>query len=177
MTYGHLWADCLYNGISSGHNARCQVWEAFTFTFLLQVMLVDQRLLQLPAKNFYRCPSKDTQQSDSTEELVLTEVQGVAEPFLEAADLGRHLTCQTYCRLHQRPPSPSQPTNHNMHHLSCTDKTRDQSEITQTVHTLLHPEENKSIIDVMTLPPVLPPLGHFYVLPNVQQTAVRDGKN
>jgi len=33
MTYGHLRADCLYTGISSGHNARYRVWEAFTFTF------------------------------------------------------------------------------------------------------------------------------------------------
>jgi len=31
MTYGHLQADCLYTGISSGPNARCRVWEAFTF--------------------------------------------------------------------------------------------------------------------------------------------------
>jgi len=29
----HLQADCLYTGISSGPNARCRVWEAFTFTF------------------------------------------------------------------------------------------------------------------------------------------------
>jgi len=33
MTYGHLQADCLYTGISSGPNARCRVWEALTFTF------------------------------------------------------------------------------------------------------------------------------------------------
>ena len=33
MTYSHLRADCLYTGISSGHNARYRVWEAFTFTF------------------------------------------------------------------------------------------------------------------------------------------------
>jgi len=31
MTYGHLQADCLYTGISSGPNARYRVWEAFTF--------------------------------------------------------------------------------------------------------------------------------------------------
>jgi len=31
MTYGHLQADCLYTGISSGPNARCRVWEAFNF--------------------------------------------------------------------------------------------------------------------------------------------------
>jgi len=27
MTYGHLQADCLYTGISSGPNARYRVWE------------------------------------------------------------------------------------------------------------------------------------------------------
>jgi len=36
MTYGHLQADCLYTGISSGPNARYRVWEAFTFTFTRQ---------------------------------------------------------------------------------------------------------------------------------------------
>jgi len=30
MTYGHLQADCLYTGISSGPNARYRVWEAFS---------------------------------------------------------------------------------------------------------------------------------------------------
>jgi len=35
MTYGHLWADCLYTGISSGLNARCRVWEAFSNFILL----------------------------------------------------------------------------------------------------------------------------------------------
>jgi len=33
MTYGHLQAECLYTWISSGPNARYQVWEAFTFLF------------------------------------------------------------------------------------------------------------------------------------------------
>jgi len=33
MTYGHLQADCMYTGMSSGPNARYRVWEAFTFTF------------------------------------------------------------------------------------------------------------------------------------------------
>jgi len=31
MTYGHLRADCLYTGISSGPSAWYRVWEAFTF--------------------------------------------------------------------------------------------------------------------------------------------------
>ena len=35
MTYGHLQADCLYTGISSGPNARYRVWEAFTFFVLV----------------------------------------------------------------------------------------------------------------------------------------------
>ena len=40
MTYGHghLHHDCLYTGISSGPNARCRVWEAFTFNLLLTVL-------------------------------------------------------------------------------------------------------------------------------------------
>ena len=37
MTYGHLQADCLYTGISSGPNARYRVWEAFTFFYLFTV--------------------------------------------------------------------------------------------------------------------------------------------
>jgi len=41
MTYGHLQADCLYTGISSGPNARCRVWEAFTFTFLVGTSIAD----------------------------------------------------------------------------------------------------------------------------------------
>jgi len=32
---GHLQADCLYTGISSGPNAWYRVWEAFTFFYLL----------------------------------------------------------------------------------------------------------------------------------------------
>ena len=33
MTYGHLRADCLYTGISSGPNARYRVWESlYLFT-------------------------------------------------------------------------------------------------------------------------------------------------
>jgi len=40
MTYGHLQADCLYTRISSGPNARCRVWEAFTFTFTVTEALI-----------------------------------------------------------------------------------------------------------------------------------------
>ena len=35
LRYGHLQADCLYTGISSGPNAWCLVWEAFTFYLCL----------------------------------------------------------------------------------------------------------------------------------------------
>ena len=38
MTYGHLQADCLYTGISSGSNARYRVWEAFTFYLFMRCM-------------------------------------------------------------------------------------------------------------------------------------------
>ena len=34
MTYGHLRADCLYTGISSGPNARFRVWESL-YPYLL----------------------------------------------------------------------------------------------------------------------------------------------
>jgi len=37
MTYGHLHADCLYTGISSGPDARCRVWEAFPFLPCVQM--------------------------------------------------------------------------------------------------------------------------------------------
>ena len=40
MTYGHLQADCLYTGITSGPNARCRVWETFTFTFFYACCIV-----------------------------------------------------------------------------------------------------------------------------------------
>jgi len=42
MTYGHLQADCLYTGISSGPSARYRLWEAFTFTLFLAIFV--QRL-------------------------------------------------------------------------------------------------------------------------------------
>jgi len=62
MTYGHLQADCLYTGISSGPNARCRVWEAFSFTFYLRPVLagVYRNVTfpvsdQVPITSHYRC--------------------------------------------------------------------------------------------------------------------------
>ena len=43
---GHLQADCLYTGISSGPNARCRVWEAFTLPF----STINQLTLKLAEK-------------------------------------------------------------------------------------------------------------------------------
>ena len=43
MTYGHLQADCLYTGISSGPNARSRVWEAFTF-YLTWTFCINQNV-------------------------------------------------------------------------------------------------------------------------------------
>ena len=56
MTYGHLQADCLYTGISSGPNARYRVWEAFTFylyyylvvVVVVAVAVVSSKVLPLP---------------------------------------------------------------------------------------------------------------------------------
>ena len=35
MTYGHVQADCMYTGISSGPNAGYRVWESLYHTFNL----------------------------------------------------------------------------------------------------------------------------------------------
>ena len=57
MTYGHLQADCLYTGISSGPNARYRVWEAFTFTFIMgmHIGLTWQIRLKRPCAVLRRC--------------------------------------------------------------------------------------------------------------------------
>jgi len=39
MTYGHLRADCLYTGISSGPNARYRVWESLYLYLLVWYQL------------------------------------------------------------------------------------------------------------------------------------------
>jgi len=63
MTYGHLQADCLYTGISSGPNARYWVWEAFTF-FLLSSRW---KVLQITSRETDKFMSKDhDQQTDMT---------------------------------------------------------------------------------------------------------------
>jgi len=46
MTYSHLRADCLYNGIRSGPNARQRVWEAFIFTLVPFNVIMNLRPFQ-----------------------------------------------------------------------------------------------------------------------------------
>jgi len=36
ITYGHLQADCLYTGISSGPNARYRAWAAVVYLLSLE---------------------------------------------------------------------------------------------------------------------------------------------
>ena len=57
MTYGHLQADCLYTGISSEPNARCRVWEAFTFYLMGVQIPKDEGLSFLPSWGKVRCIS------------------------------------------------------------------------------------------------------------------------
>jgi len=61
MTYGHLQADCLYAGISSGPNARYRVLEAFTFTLYHSLTrpnaLTTMRLNTSVAVQINHCPS------------------------------------------------------------------------------------------------------------------------
>jgi len=45
MTYGHLRADCLYTGISSGPNARHGVWESLYLYLYLQKEILDTPLI------------------------------------------------------------------------------------------------------------------------------------
>jgi len=70
MTYGHLQADCLYTGISSGPNARCRVLEAFTFTFTFTFLQVQPAIERVQALAVWlvalvppavRCPSLSSQ--------------------------------------------------------------------------------------------------------------------
>ena len=55
MTYGHLQADCLYTGISSGPNARCGVREAFTLFLVFNDQILQQ--LNNPC-NIHKSPQR-----------------------------------------------------------------------------------------------------------------------
>jgi len=54
MTYGHLQADYLYTGISSGPNARYRVWEAFTFYTVNMFSLVSKMMLTSVGEYFFQ---------------------------------------------------------------------------------------------------------------------------
>ena len=47
MTYGHLQADCLYTGISSGPNTQYRVWEAFTFCLSMSGKSIEKAVPKL----------------------------------------------------------------------------------------------------------------------------------
>jgi len=60
MTYGHLQADCLYTGISSGPNARYRVWEAFTFyLFTITINYYYLLIITLITSLAGVCPTQD----------------------------------------------------------------------------------------------------------------------
>jgi len=52
MTYGHLRADCLYTGISSGPNARCKVWESLYLFLYLYILTT--RILYLFGRHWHQ---------------------------------------------------------------------------------------------------------------------------
>jgi len=72
MTYGHLQADCLHTGISSGPNALCRVWEAFTFASCF-LQRAEMRMVRwmCNVKIKHRVPSKELTERLGIDDIIL----------------------------------------------------------------------------------------------------------
>jgi len=83
MTYGHLQADCLYTGISSGPNARYRVWEAVTFFIRYSAALETDNFLIVADTDLHNVYHVEYATGDTTQ---LLQYDEWASPFAVAYD-------------------------------------------------------------------------------------------